>query len=176
MKNLRPWILTLTLLTVSSISCAPIQTMGNPQIAQEETTSKIQPGVSTKSTVHSLLGAPNTVSMNPGNEEVWQYQYLSSRVRPSSYIPIVGPFVQGVDTEMRALMVTFNSAGVVKSIAGTPGAANVTQQPSGVMEQQQSLPPKQNVTKSAPADQNKSFLETGKPWVNPDVTVNQDEN
>ena len=79
--------------------------MGNPQIAREETTSKIRPG-NTKLKVHSL-GAPNTVSMNPGNEEVWQYQYLSSGSDQQLY-PDSCPFVQGVNTEMRALMVTFN--------------------------------------------------------------------
>ena len=101
------------------LGCMPFHTTGNKKIADDSVVMKITPGVSNKADVSSLIGRPNYVH-NIGEKEIWGYLYNESSVRKAGFIPFVGAFLQGVDSSMCAINITFNKNGLVESVGGAP--------------------------------------------------------
>lgn len=89
--------------------------VGNKQVANDDAVTQIKIGKSTKSDVTKLMGEPSKVSFTD-KEEIWDYNYTKSQVRATSFIPYVGVFAGGTDTEMHTLTLTFNDRGVVSKI------------------------------------------------------------
>lgn len=88
---------------------------GARQISVDEAVSKIQKGKSTKADVKGLLGDPGNVFFTGTGDEMWYYFYMTSRIKKSTFIPIVGSFVGGAEGETHTLTVHFGPDGVVKA-------------------------------------------------------------
>ena len=113
---------------------------GNPPFAQDELTSQIKIGVSTKDDVRRLFGAPDFVSHSStaglhttastiealptsSKIEIWSYAHTEIETNPVTFIPIVGLFVGSSTINTASLAVTFDENGVVQNVTKDEGRA-----------------------------------------------------
>lgn len=83
---------------------------------------KIQTNASTKDDVRRLLGDPLNVTKTSAGTETWAYHYTRATAKGQSFIPIVGAFAGGVNTQIQSTVVTFNESGVVTDVMTSFGA------------------------------------------------------
>lgn len=91
-------------------------TIGTKQITKREIVSQIKEGKSTKADVKALLGEPSNISFTDAGEEDWSYCYSRATTRPATFIPIIGIFTGGADTETHTLTIRFTKEGIVEKI------------------------------------------------------------
>lgn len=117
-------ILLLSLIIASLAfvqACGTKNTRGNQSLQGTSVTEleeRLKIGVSTKKDVENWLGTPSGIEKHASGD-IWSYKFnqSESRIRGTSFIPVVGGFLGGVDTkdEHRTLHVNFNANGTVKS-------------------------------------------------------------
>jgi len=107
-------LLAVFILMIFISSCT--YTMGSKKIGNSQTVNQIQKSKSTKQDVTNLIGLPSTVSFNTNNEEIWTYLRTKSTIRATTFIPFVGIFVGGADTEIYQITIMFDQSGIVSSI------------------------------------------------------------
>jgi len=107
----------------------------------DEQMAQFHEGQTTKQEVIAALGQPTTTMRNADGTTVLMYTYAEARTRGSTFIPIVGAFVGGVDTRSNNVMLTFDQQGVLKTTSSSSsqygtatgiavdGGAPVTDQP-----------------------------------------------
>ena len=100
---------------------------GSPAVLDEEVTSLIMVGVSTKDEVYDLLGEPtaSTYSFRQREEgtrilEVWNYNYAKVGITPDSYIPLIGPFLGSSSVRTGSVIIRYDRGGVVQNVARGP--------------------------------------------------------
>jgi outer membrane protein assembly factor BamE (lipoprotein component of BamABCDE complex) len=71
-------------------------------------------GKTTRDEVFKIYGAPNTTTLGSKNSETWSYTWTRRRTQGQTFIPIVGPFVAGVDVQQKLLIVSFDENHVVR--------------------------------------------------------------
>lgn len=98
------------LLALVLAACASTGVQVTPEQA-----SAIKAGVSTESDVRAALGAPTGVSMVSGRR-LLIYSGATYAARPASFIPIVGAFAGGADTQTSYVIVTVGADGVVSDV------------------------------------------------------------
>lgn len=81
--------------------------------------SQFKEGQTTKQDVITALGQPTTTMRNADGTTVLMYTYAEARTRGSTFIPIVGAFVGGVDTRSNNVMLTFDQQGVLKTTSSS---------------------------------------------------------
>jgi outer membrane protein assembly factor BamE (lipoprotein component of BamABCDE complex) len=113
----------LCLVLVSLVGCYGTS-QGSRQIADEDTLAKIKPGETTKEEVKQLLGEPMNVGFDD-DYEIWTYWYSKTHVRKSTWVPVVGAFTGGADTDMTTLTVRFGPDGLVKNVGKGSSAVSV---------------------------------------------------
>jgi len=82
---------------------------------------RIQNGVTTKAEVISLIGSPEMITKKGNGDEVFVYHYTRSSVKPATFIPYIGAFIGGADTQHQMTNVTFGPNGIVKDYSNTQG-------------------------------------------------------
>jgi outer membrane protein assembly factor BamE (lipoprotein component of BamABCDE complex) len=85
---------------------------------------QIQKGVTTKAQVREWLGEPEQVTKSDSGDETWMYSYLHSSAKAQNFIPYVGLFVGGSNTENQNTVVVFGSDGIVKSLTTSYGGTS----------------------------------------------------
>jgi outer membrane protein assembly factor BamE (lipoprotein component of BamABCDE complex) len=85
----------------------------------DEQMSKFHEGQTTKQEVIAALGQPTTTMRNADGTTMLMYTYAEARTRGSTFIPIVGAFVGGVDTRSNNVMLTFDQQGVLKTTSSS---------------------------------------------------------
>lgn len=107
----------------------------------DEQMAQFHEGQTTKQEVIAALGQPTTTMRNADGTTMLMYTYAEARTRGSTFIPIVGAFVGGVDTRSNNVMLTFDQQGVLKTTSSSSsqygtatgiavdGGAPVTDQP-----------------------------------------------
>lgn len=107
----------------------------------DEQMAQFHEGQTTKQEVIAALGQPTTTMRNADGTTLLMYTYSEARTRGSTFIPIVGAFVGGVDTRSNNVMLTFDQQGVLKTTSSSSsqygtatgiavdGGAPVTDQP-----------------------------------------------
>ncbi len=95
------------------IGCA---TVGNVQISDPGTVSKIEEGKSSKADVRALVGEPTKVNFDTNKNEIWEYIYTKATAKPASFIPVVGIFAGGADMSGNTLTILFDKNGVVERV------------------------------------------------------------
>lgn len=110
-KVLKSVVVALCVLVLSG--CA---TIGTKQITKGEIVSQIKEGKSTKTDVKALLGEPSNISFTDAGQENWTYCYSRATTRPATFIPIIGIFAGGADTETHTLTIRFTKEGIVEKI------------------------------------------------------------
>ncbi|GAB6059862.1 hypothetical protein JCM31598_29790 [Desulfonatronum parangueonense] len=65
--------------------------------------------------VRLLIGEPNNVSFS-GTNQVWHYSYAEATIRGSTFIPIAGFFLGGVDNKEDNVNILFDENEIVKNV------------------------------------------------------------
>lgn len=104
----------MTVVSVLLSSCATTGVKVDPN-----TVSTFEIGKTTYSEVIQQLGTPSTNTLSGNGERMIVYTYAEAQVRPESFIPIVGLFVQGVDSKATSVALQFDKKGVLKDKAVT---------------------------------------------------------
>jgi outer membrane protein assembly factor BamE (lipoprotein component of BamABCDE complex) len=86
----------------------------------------IKKGETTRDQVIKLIGSPDQVAKSSSGDTVFTYSFMRATVKGSTFIPIVGAFAGGVDTQNQMVMITFGPDGVVKEYVSTYGASDVS--------------------------------------------------
>jgi outer membrane protein assembly factor BamE (lipoprotein component of BamABCDE complex) len=81
----------------------------------------IKKGVTTREQVTSLLGSPDGITRLGTGDTLYSYGYMRMKAKPASFIPIVGMFAGGAETQHQFFTVTFGPDGVVKDFYSTQG-------------------------------------------------------
>lgn len=106
------------------IGCTIVD-FGSERIIQDDILSQIKEGKTTKAEVKTLLGEPFDVSFMANGDEQWKYFYTRSKVKGTTYVPIVNLFESGVDSKTDTLTILISEEGIVKRIGeggmGTTG-------------------------------------------------------
>ncbi|OZI21743.1 hypothetical protein CAL18_12530 [Bordetella genomosp. 7] len=76
-------------------------------------------GETTRQEVVAALGKPTTQMRNSDGTTTLLYTYAESRTRPETFIPFVGAFVGGVDTNSSHVTLTFDQAGKLLSYSSS---------------------------------------------------------
>ena len=76
-------------------------------------------GRSTYADVVAQLGQPTTVSTSTNGQRVAVYSYAAMSARPQNFIPYIGPFVAGYDTQSSAVMFIFDARGILRETSST---------------------------------------------------------
>lgn len=124
----------MKMLVAVAVILAGCATVGNPELARDDLIAQVRVGESTRDDVKALLGQPSQMMQLPRveghgaeaivhDEELWTYMRYTMRARPETFIPLVGPFVGGWDSEHRTLTVRFDQYGIVRWVGygRTPG-------------------------------------------------------
>lgn len=108
-------------------------TVGNPNVINEELTTQIIIGESTKEDVRRLFGEPTTVAttmLNGVRYESWGYGYAKHETNPLLYVPLVGLIVlatgNGYHNEGGSLGASFDQNGIVRSFTKSQHALQGT--------------------------------------------------
>lgn len=116
-------LLAAAMLAASLAGCA---STGNEKIgAMDETTAAaaVQPGMS-KQEVRASLGDPDSKGFDQGNE-VWTYLHVHASTKASTFIPIVGPFIGGMNATRKQMVIQFTPDGKTAKILWNAGPADV---------------------------------------------------
>lgn len=116
MKNLLP-LLALVLLVSG---CASVGRKIDPAAA-----SQIKNGQN-MADVRGLIGAPDQVTRDGNGNETWMYLYSRASVKGATFVPIVGAFAGGVNTQNQSVVVVFAN-GVVSHVQSSFGGMDVNQ-------------------------------------------------
>jgi len=87
--------------------------MGN-ELSREQV-SQVKPGMY-RPDVERILGAPSNATPDGQGGMIFYYTFMETKVRGSSYIPIVGSFTGGADTDQKNVSVYFDRNGRVKDM------------------------------------------------------------
>ncbi len=75
----------------------------------------IEKGVTTESQVLGALGNPMSVGITPDGKRFAVYMYTYAQAKASSFIPVVGLFAGGSNTETQMLQIWYDENGVVSN-------------------------------------------------------------
>jgi outer membrane protein assembly factor BamE (lipoprotein component of BamABCDE complex) len=104
----------ITCIAICVISSGCYSSKVGKQLSREQV-SQVQPGMS-RPQVERILGAPNSSTPDGQGGMMFSYIFMETKVRGSSYIPIVGSFTGGADTEQKNVTVYFDRNGRVKDL------------------------------------------------------------
>jgi len=112
----RSWLMLYWLLLSACVS------IGNADLASEQTMTNIQVGQTSREEVRNLLGEPDSqliTELRGSTREWWSYSYLSAVINPIDYILLYGLWFSGIgqyDTR-HDVQVFFDHRGVVSSLS-----------------------------------------------------------
>lgn len=90
-------------MTAALLGCAAT----GVQVTEEQTSAFVN-GETTRTEVLQKLGPPTMQTTMPDGTKMVMYTYAEEKVRPSTFIPIVGAFVGGSDSRSTSVMLRFD--------------------------------------------------------------------
>jgi outer membrane protein assembly factor BamE (lipoprotein component of BamABCDE complex) len=90
----------------------------------QEAVNRIHEGRTTRAEVVAWLGSPDQTTRF-GEMTTFQYHFVRASAKPEGFIPIVGAFAGGVNTQNQMVSVTFDSRGIVRQIMSTGGGTEI---------------------------------------------------
>lgn len=111
-------------LTIAALLTLSACATSGVKVDQSKLTS-LHKGETTYSEAIQLLGKPSSVSVSDDGSRMVSYIYTSSQARPETFIPIVGAFVGGMDTETSSANLTFDKNGILRGYNSNQGAMGV---------------------------------------------------
>lgn len=77
---------------------------------------QIKQGESTREDVRGLLKSPDSISTDGYGNETWMYMYARASAKPESFVPVVGMFAGGANSQSQMVMVQFGPDGKVSNL------------------------------------------------------------
>jgi outer membrane protein assembly factor BamE (lipoprotein component of BamABCDE complex) len=108
--------ITLAIIVTAFAACGSAGT----QVTRAKAATIVK-GKTTRDEVVATLGEPNSLTRDSNGRETLHYAYARSTVKPATFIPIVGAFAGGVNTQTSAFDVKLNPSGVVEEYLETQG-------------------------------------------------------
>jgi hypothetical protein len=106
MKNTLAFLLTFIIVGCSSYGS---------KIDRNYATS-IKKGVTTETQVVRQIGSPTSIGLSANGQKTLTYMHVASQVKASTFIPIVGLFAGGADTQTTMLIITIDQdTGIVEN-------------------------------------------------------------
>lgn len=105
----------LIALTLAITGCASVGNERIRNISQEDLSSKIVKGVTTKAQVREYLGAADFTSFTDSGNEIWRYAHVKATAKPINFVPIVSVFASGSNEEKKEIVFFFDKNGVVQN-------------------------------------------------------------
>ncbi len=90
---------------------------GNKKAGDMQARAQIQKGKTTKQEVVGLLGIPGGRMDIQNGEQMYSYSYIRTKVRATTYIPIINLLFGGAKTESHSVSYTFDTNGIVKAVS-----------------------------------------------------------
>lgn len=78
-------------------------------------------GQTTYADVIAALGKPSQSGLDDSGNRTISYIYMSAQARPESFIPVIGAFVGGIDSETSSASFFFDARGVLIKSAQNEG-------------------------------------------------------
>ena len=85
-------------------------------VSQADIATQIEEGETTKAQVETLFGRPDHVTYSEEKNEIWVYQYITSKQHATNYVPLVKLFYAGADVRAKGLMILFDAKNVVQKV------------------------------------------------------------
>jgi len=87
--------------------------------------SQLEKGKTTYDQVVAICGKPTQTGIKDDGTKVIYYTYYSTQARPETFIPYVGVFVGGADTENSTVSMAFDKKDVLRSYTSTQGSTGI---------------------------------------------------
>lgn len=103
--------IAITSMLILSVALSGCVTSGNKAISTESEASvqtKITQGVTTKASLKTLFGSPDSVNYTDGGKEIWKYTFSKVYGDGKNFIPIYGLFHNSVHVNKKELTILFN--------------------------------------------------------------------
>lgn len=84
---------------------------------------RLQKGKTTYAEVMQSFGSPTSNTMMGDGSRMVMYHYFAYQSHPENFIPIVGAFVGGADTEHTMVSLTFDRSGILTNYTATEGGS-----------------------------------------------------
>lgn len=110
----------IVIASLFAASCATAGTQVDQAAAAE-----FQQGVTTYAEVIGQLGNPQVNMMMPDGTRQVSYIFTRSQVRAATFVPVVGLFAGGADTDTTTFQFTFDENGVLQSQMSGESEINV---------------------------------------------------
>ena len=78
-------------------------------------------GKTTYAEVVRELGEPSSVTRNSDGSKTATYMFVQSKVKLQTYIPVVGSFIGGTETETQTSLVDFDKKGLLTNYSANEG-------------------------------------------------------
>jgi len=108
----------LSLIVIPLVGCA---TYGRK--IDQTSLEKIKKGETTREEVIQLLGSPDQITKDTNGNITMMYMYVRATAKPESFIPVVGAFAGGTNTQNQMVMITIGPDGKVSDIFTSYGAS-----------------------------------------------------
>jgi len=117
MKNISTtMILTLSVLLFSGCAAKTGHTFLE-KMSQEEISTKLIHGKTTKVEVIKMFGDPEDVDLRDDGREVWVYKFIRSSAKGVNFVPIANSFYAGTNDNIKRLKISFDTNSVVDKFA-----------------------------------------------------------
>ncbi len=91
----------------------------------QEKVSQFVKGKTTYAEVVQQLGKPTQSTINADGTRTATYTYMQSQANAASYIPIVGAFIGGAETENTTTVMNFDKKSVLTSYTASEGGSSM---------------------------------------------------
>lgn len=108
--------LSIAVVAVATLAITGCMSTGNTVMKAQTAASiaqEIVNGKTTKQQVSEKFGSADSVSFTDSGNEVWTYRHSKSKPMARNFIPYVGLFSSGSNTQTKELVILFDKKGVV---------------------------------------------------------------
>ena len=104
--------------TISLVGCVTI----GRQLDQNSVES-IRKGETTKEEVVKLLWSPDQITRDSNGNTIMMYLYMRMTTKAASFIPVVGMFAGGANTQNQTVIIVVGQNGIVSDITSSQGSS-----------------------------------------------------
>jgi outer membrane protein assembly factor BamE (lipoprotein component of BamABCDE complex) len=91
----------------------------------QATVAQFEKGKTTHAEVIQQLGKPTQSTMNSDGTRTVTYMYMQSQVNAANFIPFVGPFVRGTESENTTVTLNFDRNSLLTNYTASEGGTSV---------------------------------------------------
>ena len=116
-------IMRYVFVIVALLALTSCMSMGT-KVDQEKMAQFVK-GKTTYTEVIQQLGKPTQSTMNSDGSRMVVYTYVQSQMRAANFIPIVGAFTGGADTENTSVTLNFDKDSLLTNYSASQGSSSI---------------------------------------------------